>query len=118
MACSERLEGEVTSMTTIKGKQLYTSAVAAIGLFALSTTFPARAQVILDMSLITCEQYLGYDPARQEMVSAWMSGYFNASINQPVVSVERFEYNKRVVTDYCREHRRETLMSAIRQSVF
>ena len=106
-------------MRTIRGKQLYTSAVAAIGLVALSAGVPARAQVILDMSLITCEQYLGYDAARQEMVASWMSGgYFNASINQPVVSLERFEYNKRVVTDYCREHRRETLMSAIRQSVF
>ena len=105
-------------MTTIKGKQIYTSAVAAIGLFALSTTFPARAQVILDMSLITCEQYLEYDPARKEMVATWMSGYFNASINQPIVRLEKFEYNKRVVTDYCRERRRETLMSAIRQSVF
>ena len=42
------------------------------------------------------------------MVAAWMSGYFNASINQPVISVERFEYNKRIVKDYCREHRRES----------
>jgi hypothetical protein len=31
------------------------------------------------------------------MVAAWMSGYFNASVNRPVVSLERFEYNKHVV---------------------
>ena len=55
---------------------------------------PARAQVILDMSLITCQQYLGYDPRRQEMVASWMSGYFNVSINQPVVSFERFDNKK------------------------
>ena len=65
-----------------------------------------------------CQQYLGYDPRRQEMVASWMSGYFNASINQPVVSFERFDNNKRTVADYCRTHGYETLMSAIRQKVF
>jgi acid stress chaperone HdeB len=105
-------------MTRTRRKLTRRSTAAAMGLLALSATYPAGAQVILDMSLITCEQYLEYDPARKEMVAAWMSGYFNASINQPVVSLERFEYNKHVVTDYCREHRRESLMSAIRQSVF
>ena len=105
-------------MTRIRRKLIRGSSVATMGLLALSATTPASAQVILDMSLISCEQYLEYSPSRQEMVAAWMSGYFNASINQPVVSLEKFEYNKRVVTDYCREHRRETLMSAIRQSVF
>jgi len=105
-------------MRTIRGKQLYTSAVAAIGLVALSAGVPARAQVILDMSLITCEQYLGYDAARQEMVASWMSGYFNASINQPVISVDRFEYNMRIVKDHCREHKRESFMSAMQQVVF
>jgi acid stress chaperone HdeB len=101
-------------MRTIRGKQLYTSAVAAIGLVALSAGVPARAQVILDMSLITCEQYLGYDAARQEMIASWMSGYFNASI----ISVDRFEYNMRIVKDHCREHRRESFMSAMQQVVF
>ena len=103
-------------MTRTRRKLTRGSTVAAMGLLALSAIYPARAQVILDMSLISCEQYLEYSPSRQEMVAAWMSGYFNASINQPVVSVERFEYNKRVVTDYCREHRRESFMSAMQQS--
>ena len=52
------------------------------------------------------------------MVASWMSGYFNASINQPVISVDRFEYNMRIVKDHCREHRRESFMSAMQQVVF
>lgn len=92
--------------------------IAFSTMFLLIMLLPARAQVILDMSLITCQQYLGYDPERQEMVASWMSGYFNASINQPVVSFERFDNNKRTVADYCRTHGYETLMSAIRQTVF
>lgn len=96
--------------------------MGAVGLatmvLLLGTNFAARAQVILDMSLITCRNYLDYDGERQNMVAAWMSGYFNASINQPLVSYDRFQYNKKVVTDYCRQHLNETLMSAIRQTVF
>ena len=46
-------------MRTIRGKQLYTSAVAAIGLVALSAGVPARAPVILDMSLIRFRAIFG-----------------------------------------------------------
>ena len=103
----------------INGRKLpHGAIIIATAIFVLSAAPSARAQVILDMSLITCQQYLGYDPERQEMVASWMSGYFNASINQPVVSFERFEYNKKTVGDYCRSHGYETLMSAIRQTVF
>ena len=72
-------------------------------MFLLIMPLPARAQVILDMSLITCQQYLGYDPRRQEMVASWMSGYFNVSINQPVVSFERFD-NKKEPSPIIAEH--------------
>lgn len=105
-------------MSTTRRKLARGAIVIVSAVFVLSAAWSAHAQVILDMSLITCQQYLGYDPERQDMVAAWMSGYFNASINQPVVSFERFEYNKRTVSDYCRSHSRETLMSAIRQTVF
>jgi acid stress chaperone HdeB len=84
---------------------------AAVASFSFALT--AQAQVILDMSLITCGEYLKSDPERQEMVAAWMSGYFNASRNQPMISFERFEYNKKNVTNYCKTHQRETLMNAI-----
>ena len=86
---------------------------AASAALATGGILPAHAQVVLDMSLITCGQYLSYDPERQEMVAAWMSGYFNASRNQPMVSFDRFEYNKKIVTTYCKSHRRETVMNAI-----
>jgi acid stress chaperone HdeB len=79
----------------------------------VSCVMPAQAQVILDMSLITCGEYLKSDPERQELVAAWMSGYFNASRNQPMLSFERFEYNKKSVTNYCKTHKPETLMNAI-----
>ncbi|MBX9825447.1 MAG: HdeA family protein [Xanthobacteraceae bacterium] len=77
---------------------------------------PAGAQVKIDMSLITCKQYLAGDARAQQMIGYWMSGYFRASKNQPVFDFQRFANNKRAVADYCKKRGGETLMSAIQKS--
>jgi hypothetical protein len=70
------------------------------------------------MSLITCKQYVESDLERQELIAAWMSGYFNASRNQPRVDFSRFARNKMLVAHYCKRHKLESLMSAIQRSAF
>ena len=77
---------------------------------------PPGGQVKVDMSLITCKQYLGSDAQRQQMVAYWMSGYFRASRNQPAFDFQRFANNKRAVGNYCKKRGGETLMSAIQKS--
>jgi hypothetical protein len=77
---------------------------------------PVTGQVKVDMSLISCRQLLGSDTERQEMIAAWMSGYFRASTNQPVFDFQRYANNKKSVAKYCKTHGNETVMSAIRRS--
>ncbi len=77
---------------------------------------PPGGQVKIDMSLITCKQYLNGDPGRQEIVAYWMSGYFRASVSQPVFDFVRFAKNKEAIGKYCRTHGSETLMSAIQNN--
>jgi hypothetical protein len=77
---------------------------------------PPGGQVQIDMSLITCKQYLSSDPERQEMIASWMSGYFRAARNQPVVDFQRFSNNKKIVVNYCKKSGGETLMSAIQKN--
>lgn len=89
---------------------------ALLGAVVLAAAgLPAGAQVRVDMSLITCGQYLNAAFDQQETIAAWMSGYYNASRNQSVVDVNRFERNKKTVVNYCKTHKRETLMSAIQR---
>ncbi len=90
--------------------------IVASAIFAVTSAGPARSQIILDMSLITCKQYLESDAERQELIAAWMSGFFNASRNQPRVDFARFAQNKKRVAKYCKSNKRETLMSAIQRS--
>ena len=77
---------------------------------------PVTGQIKVDMSLITCRQYLSSDAERKEMIAAWMSGYFRASTNQSIFDFQRFANNKRSVENYCKKQGGETLMSAIQKS--
>ena len=78
---------------------------------------PVTGQLKVDMSLLTCSQYLKSDPERQEMIAAWMSGYFSASRDQSVFDFNRFDRNTGTVTNFCKKRGGETLMSAIQKSV-
>ncbi len=77
---------------------------------------PVTGQIKIDMSLITCQQLLASDAERQDMVAAWMSGYFRASTGQTVFDFQRFANNKRAVRNFCKKNGRETVMSAIQKS--
>ena len=63
---------------------------------------PAKAQVVLEMSAVTCEQYLKSDPEEPATLASWMSGYFNASKNVATVDLRKAERNLKVVASYCR----------------
>lgn len=76
---------------------------------------PVTGQVKVDMSLITCRQYLSSDAERREMIASWMSGYFRASKNRPIFDFQRFANNKRAVESHCRKFGGETVMSAIQK---
>jgi hypothetical protein len=75
----------------------------------------ANAQTIIEMSALKCGDYLETPPVRQEQYAAWMSGYFNAARNMPMVDLKRFATNKRLVEKYCRGHKKDNLMEVIRK---
>jgi acid stress chaperone HdeB len=88
----------------------------ATALLATVSAWPAKTQVVIDMSLITCKQYLTSDPERRELIASWMSGYLSASKSLNMLDPRYVERNRRVVGAYCKTRGRETLMSAIREN--
>ncbi len=46
---------------------------------------PAHAQVTIDVSKITCEQYILYSVADPKDIAMWLSGYYNAKRNNTVI---------------------------------
>lgn len=90
-------------------------AIAALGIVVVSAA-PANAQIVLDMSLVTCEQFLKSPLERQVMLTSWMSGYFSASQNRPQVDLRYLKRNGDVVAKTCRSASKETLMSVIKRT--
>ena len=76
----------------------------------------ASAQVMVDMSLVTCKQYLESDPERAVILASWMGGYFSASKNLSTVDFRYVKRNTSKVEKYCKSHRDETLMSAVQKN--
>jgi len=93
-------------------------AVVAAALLTAGSYGPVKAQVILEMSALTCRNYLEAPPDRQELIAAWMSGYFNAARNMPTVDFGRFATNKKLVAKYCRAHGNANLMRAVQTAGF
>ena len=89
---------------------------ALLSSLMIAVTFdPAASQTIIEMTALKCSDYLESPPVRQEQYAAWMSGYFNAARNMPMVDLKRFANNKRSVEKYCRGHKKDNLMNVIRK---
>jgi len=74
---------------------------------------PARAGVKAEMSAITCQEFMNYAYDTAVLIGAWMSGYWNAARNRETLDITRYKANSKRVSNYCKRHRKDTLMSAI-----
>ncbi len=90
--------------------------VATAVVLACGPTAPTNAQAVLDLSLITCKQLLTSDSERQVLIGSWMSGYFSASKNLETLDFRYVERNRRIVGNYCKAHKSETVMSAMQKN--
>ena len=88
--------------------------VAAIVLSTMTSA--AKAQVVVDLSLITCKQLLDSDQERQTLISSWMAGYFSASKNLNVVDFRYVKRNGNVIGKYCKTHKSDTVMNAMQKN--
>ena len=73
---------------------------------------PAYAQVTVDVSKITCEQFWFRKIPNPEKVAVWLSGFYNGKMGNTVIDTPKLEVAIRDVTDYCRMNFNQTLMQA------
>jgi len=86
-------------------------AVAGLVL-GLSAMPAARAQVTVDISKITCEQYILYKITDPDRIIFWLSGYYNGKRNNTIIDTHSFEDNVNKVKNFCRANFKATLMQA------
>ena len=78
---------------------------------------PAGAQVTIDVSKITCEQYVLFTVADPRDIAMWLSGYYNGKRNNTVLDTQEFRERARKVMEYCQLNPKATVMEAVEKVV-
>jgi acid stress chaperone HdeB len=79
----------------------------------LLITSAAQAQVAIDVSKITCQQFRSYAITDPNNIALWLSGYYNGQRNNTIINVESFKENLKKVKDYCITHPTVTVMQTV-----
>ena len=76
----------------------------------------AHAQATLDMSRVTCAQYLAMPPAQSADFSAWMSGWFNQKNGYVFVDLNAYARNVANVKSWCALNPAQTVMAGLQRA--
>src|SRR6476660_5666000 len=93
---------------TVKGRLLLTSALLVFVLI------PTQAQVTVDVSKITCQQFFMNTITFSQYAVMWLSGYYNGKRNNTIIEPEAMKKNEEKVKLYCFQHRETTVMDAVK----
>ncbi len=86
---------------------------ALVALVALATLSGARAQVMIDVAKITCDQFTLYKVTDPQNIAMWLSGYYHGQQNDTTVDTLELATYLQKVKDYCNLHPQVTVMRAV-----
>jgi|SRR5689334_21527721 len=87
--------------------------VAVAGsLLALGFASELRAQVTLDVSKITCDQYVGYKITDPQNIAMWLSGYYNAKRGNTIIDTQGLNEHTKKLRDFCLRNPATPVMQA------
>ena len=85
-------------------------------LLVLALTFTATsasAQVLLDVSKITCWQFVTYKVTNPRLIAIWVSGYYHGKRGDTVVDTQDIEAKADKVEEYCTKNPDVPMMDAV-----
>ena len=82
-------------------------------MLALLLVPTAQAQVSLDVSKITCEQFVLWKVTDPDKIAIWLSGYHHAKRGNTILDTKGLEENTSKLRDYCRNNFKVTVMQAV-----
>jgi hypothetical protein len=68
---------------------------------AAAAGHPAHAQVMLDLSKITCDQWSGYKITNPQNIALWLSGYYNGKRGNTVIDTQALAAENQKLRDFC-----------------
>ena len=72
----------------------------------------AHAQVAVDLSKITCEQWSGYKITNPQNIALWLSGYYNGKRGNTVIDTQNLAAENQKLRDFCITNAQMPVMQA------
>jgi acid stress chaperone HdeB len=93
--------------------KIVSATLVAISLVAASPVAitPAAAQK-LDLSTVTCKQFLDSGERTMSMVLMWLTGFLTDEDEPPIVDFDKLKVDAGKLGDYCRKNPTTNLMTA------
>jgi len=74
---------------------------------------PAQAQVMLDVSKVTCDQWSGYKITNPQNIALWMSGYYNGKRGNTSLDTQALAGKIEKLRDFCITNPQLPVMQAV-----
>ena len=81
---------------------------------ALLFSVDAEAQVVVDVSKITCDQFATYKVANPEYIAIWLSGYYHGTRGDMKVDIQTLSADAKKVESYCLSKPEAPLVQAVK----
>jgi acid stress chaperone HdeB len=73
----------------------------------------ASAQVMVDLSKITCDQFVKYKVADPKLIAAWLSGYFHGRRGDTMIDTQKLNADADEVEKFCFKNHDAPLMPSV-----
>ena len=91
-----------------------TKLISACCIILLAGAFqPARAQVTLDLSKVTCDQWVAYKITNPQNIALWLSGYHNGKRGNTVLDTQALTAQTQRLRDFCIVNPQLPVMQAV-----
>ena len=94
------------------------SALLALGMIFVFEAVPAaQAQVTLDISKITCEQFVRHKISDPDHIAIWISGYYNGTRGNAVLDTQKLITYARKLHNYCFLNQKTLVIKAVEEAL-
>ena len=79
----------------------------------LAVPLSVSAQVTVDLSKMTCDQFIKYKVADPKLIAVWLNGYFHGKRGDTVVDTQKLDADADEVEKFCFKNHDAPLMQSV-----
>jgi acid stress chaperone HdeB len=93
---------------------MHRHSLIVLGLAAtLAVPLSVSAQVTVDLSKMTCDQFIKYKVADPKLIAVWLNGYFHGKRGDTVVDTQKLDADADEVEKFCFKNHDAPLMQSV-----